>query len=66
MKKRLSKRVKNSLVKVEAYCFEVLTRAVIIKLQFKLTAALNLMLQRTTTNNKLAGSYLRCVITTFY
>ena len=44
---RLLKRVKNSRVEVDAYCFEVLARAMVMK--FKLTVALNLMLKRTKT-----------------
>ena len=41
---RLLKRVKNSRVQVDLYCFELLARATTIN--FKPTVALNLMLQR--------------------
>ena len=49
---------RDSRVEVNAYCFEALGRAMIIK--FKLTVALNLMFKRTKTTKQIIGSHLRC------
>ena len=52
------KRVKNSRVEVDAYCFEVLARAMIMK--FKLTVAVEFDVKKNKNNKKIVGSYLRC------
>ena len=52
------KRVKNSRVEVDAYCFEVLAHSVIMK--FKLTVAVEFDVTKNKNNKKIVGSYLGC------
>ena len=51
------KRVKNSRVEIDAYCFEVSARSMIMK--FKLTVAVEFDVKKNK-NKKIVSSYLGC------